>query len=156
MSTVPYQDDDLNVPAGDSFHISLMLFPALLVTVLASDVLYWVAGASFYARASEWALAAGLASGVFSAAEWLIRYIAAGSIRPSRACWIHVTGKLLAMLLTAANLIYRLNDDAPRAIVPTGIALTAIVLGLLIATAYLGRAFASEAPAEGCDDWDLV
>ena len=151
-----FQDEDLIALSGDSLYLSPALLPALLGAVLVSDALFWFTGVALYARASEWLLAAGLASGVLAAADWLIRYIATGHIRPSRACKIHLTGKLLALLLTGSNLIYRLNEDTSVAVVPIGIALTAIIVGLMAATVYLGKAFASEVPAEAFDDGDLL
>lgn len=156
MSAVPHEDEELSMRALDSLYISLVPLPtALLGAALAGDLLFLVTGLDLYAHASEWLLAAGLATGALSAAEGVIRYVAAGSVRPSRACWMHVIGNVLSLLLTATNLIYRLNQDAAHAVLPAGITLTAIVVGLLIATASLGRGFASDRPEEG-DDWDLL
>ncbi len=158
MLAVRYEDKELILPAGDSLHLSSVLLPVLVGAALASDALYWFTGLVLYVRASEGLLAVGLASGLLAAGEWLIRYIAVASsgIRPSRATWTHVTGKLLALLLTASNLIYRLIESAPSSVVPTGIVLTAIVLSLLIATAYLGKALAlAPLPEETWDDGDL-
>jgi len=158
MLALRYENKDLILPAGESLHLSSVLLPVLVSAALASDALYWITGLALYVRASEGLLAAGLASGLLAAGEWLIRYIAVASsgIRPSRATWTHVTGKLLALLLTASNLIYRFIESAPNAVVPAGIVLTAIVLSLLVATAYLGKALASAPlPEEAWDDGDL-
>jgi uncharacterized membrane protein len=97
-----------------------------------------------------------LGSGALAAAEGMIRYVAGGSVRPSRARWIHVIGNLLALLLSASNLIYRLNEDATKAVLPTGITLTAIVVCLLMVTAYLGRGLVSDASIDEADDWDVL
>lgn len=157
MSAVRYEDEDRTVHAWDSLYISLVPLPAaLLGAALVGDVLYWATAAAGYARASEWLLAAGLGTGVLAAAEGLVRYIAAGSVRPPRACWMHVIGNLLALLLSASNLIYRLNEDATNAVVPAGITLTAIVVCLLIVTACLGRGLVSDAATDEADDWDLL
>jgi uncharacterized membrane protein len=157
MSAVRCEDEDLTLHAWDSLYISLIPLPAaLLGAALVGDVLYWVTAAAIYARASEWLLAAGLGTGALAAAEGTIRYVAGGSVRPSRACWIHVIGNLLALLLSASNLVYRLNEDATDAVVPAGITLTAIVVCLLIVTAFLGRGLVSDAPDDEADDWDLL
>ena len=141
----------------DSLYISLVPLPAALLGVaLLADALYWITATALYARASEWLLAAGLATGALSAAEGVIRYVAAGRVRPSRACWMHVIGNVLALLLTASDLVYRLNQDAGRAVVPAGITLTAIVVSLLIGTALLARGFVSESPSDEGDEWDLL
>jgi uncharacterized membrane protein len=157
MSTLGYEDEEPATRALDSLYISLVPLPAaLLGAALACDLLFWITGHVLCARASEWLLAAGLASGALSAAEGVIRYVAAGTTRPSRACWVHVIGNVLSLLLTATNLIYRLNEDAVRAVLPTGITLTAIVVGLLIATASLGRGFVADRPDPQGDEWDLL
>jgi uncharacterized membrane protein len=157
MSAVRREDEDLTLHAWDSLYISLVPLPAVLLgAALVSDVLYWVTAAAICARASEWLLAAGLSSGALAAAEGLIRYVAAGGVQPSRACWMHVTGNLLALLLSASNLVYRLNEDATNAVVPAGITLTAIVVCLLFVTAYQGRGLVSYAPNDEADDWDLI
>ncbi len=157
MSAIRCEDEDLTLHARDSLYFSLVPLPAVLLgAALVSDVLYWLTAAAIYARASEWLLAAGLSSGALAAAEGLIRYVAAGGVRPSRACWMHVTGNLLALLFSASNLVYRLNQDATSAVVPAGITLTAIVVCLLIVTAYLGRGPVSDAPFDEADDWDLI
>jgi uncharacterized membrane protein len=138
----------------DSLYISLVQLPcAFLIATLISDILYWVTAGAVWSRASEWLLGAGLATGAFAAADSLIRYVASGRIRPSRICWIHVVGNMLALLLSLSNLVYRLNEDPGHAVVPAGIALTAIVVGLLLFTARLGR----DHPAgESVDDVDDV
>jgi uncharacterized membrane protein len=157
MSVIRYEDEEPTMRALDSLYISLVPLPAaLLGAALAGDLLFWITGHALYARASEWLLAAGLASGALSAAEGVVRYAAAGSVRPSRACWIHVIGNVLSLLLTATNLIYRLNEDAARAVLPAGITMTAIVVGLLIATASLGRGFVPDPPDPRGDEWDLL
>jgi uncharacterized membrane protein len=157
MSAVRYEDEDLTVHALDSLYISLVPLPAaLLGAALIGDVLYWITAAAPYARASEWLLAGGLGSGALAAAEGMIRYVAAGSVRPSRVRWIHVIGNLLALLLSASNLIYRLNEDATKAVLPAGITLTAIVVCLLMVTAYLGRGLVSDASIDEADDWDVL
>jgi uncharacterized membrane protein len=157
LSAATFDDEDRVPRAWDSLYVSLVPLPAaLLGAALLGDVLYWVTATSLYARASEWLLAAGLATGALSAAEGLVRYVAAGRIRPSRASWMHVIGNVLALLLTASNLAYRLNQDAARAVVPAGITLTAIVVCLLIATACAERGLVAHPTIDDRDEWDLL
>ena len=123
----------------DRLYISLVPLPtAFLIATLASDLLYWSTGATVWSYMSEWLLAAGLASGAFAAADTLIRYVALGGIRASKVCLIHVVGNVLALLLSLTNLVYRLNEDPRQAVVPAGITLTSIVVGLLLFIARLG------------------
>ena len=140
MSTVRYEDrhEDLGVDVWDSLYISLIPLPAaLLGTALVSDGLFWLTGAT----------------GAIAAANGLIRYLSEGTLRPSKICSMHVIGNLLALVLSASNLTYRLNEDPGRAVIPAGVTLSAIVVMLLVATAYLGRGLAPEV-FEGVDDED--
>jgi uncharacterized membrane protein len=137
----------------DSLYISLVPLPTvLLIAVLGSDVLYWSTAAAFFSRASEWLLGAALATGVIAAGDGLIRYVSIGCIRPSRACRVHVSGDLMTLLLSLWNLIYRLNEDGGRGVVPTGISLTFIALCLLFATARLDHGIAIDAQGDDTDD----
>jgi uncharacterized membrane protein len=158
MSAIRCEDKDrrLTTHTWDWLYVLLISLPAaLLGATLVSDVLYWLTAAAICARASEWLLGAGLACGLIAAADALVRYLSVGKVRPSKACWIHVIGNVLALLLSATNLIYRLNEDTTSAVVPAGITLTSIVVCLLMATAYLGRGLEPEVPDDDADDWDL-
>jgi uncharacterized membrane protein len=158
MSAARYKRDDAPaLHAWDSLYISLIPLPAaLLGAALTSDGLYWLTASALCARASEWLLGAGLATGAIAASEGLIRYIGAGCMRPSRACWMHVVGNVLALLLSASNLIYRLNQDAADPVLPVGISLTVIVVCLLAATAYLGRGLMPEESVDDVEEWDFL
>ena len=158
MSAVRYQhDEDPSLHAWDTLYISLVPLPAaLLGAALLGDILYWVTADALYALVSEWLLAIGLSTGVLTAGEGLIRYVVAGSVRPTRAGWMHVIANLFALLLSGSNLAYRLNEEATNAVLPAGITLSAVVVCLLIATAYLGRGLVSDVPIDdkADDDWD--
>ena len=143
--------------APDSLYISLIPLPAaFMLATLASDILYCATGSPTWSEASEWLLGAALASGAWAATDGLIRYVASGCIRPSRISWVHVIGNLLALLLSLSNLVYRLNEDPDRAVVPAGIGLTAIVVLLLIATARLGRSEPEPEPIDEADDAEWI
>jgi uncharacterized membrane protein len=159
MSAVSREHEDLAAYVRDSLYISLVPLPAaLLGAALLGDILYWVTADALYARGSDWLLAIGLSTGVLAAGDGLIRYVVAGSAGPTRTCWMHVIGNLFALLLSASNLVYRLNEDATNSVLPAGITLSAVVVCLLIATAYLGRGFVSNVPIDEADDddWDLL
>ncbi|HEY4037218.1 MAG TPA: DUF2231 domain-containing protein [Burkholderiaceae bacterium] len=140
----------------DSLYISLVPLPAtFLIATLISDTLYWTTATPLWSHLSEWLLGAGLATGAFAAADGLIRYVASDRIRPTRICWIHVVGNMLALLLSLSNLVYRLNEEPGRAVVPAGIGLTTIVVCLLLFTARLGRDHTvRESPDR--DEWERI
>ena len=138
----------------DSLYVSLVPLPAaFFIATLVSDLLYWRTTGAFWWAASEWMLGAGLATGAYAAADGLTRYVLGGAIRPSRTCWIHVVGNLLALLLSLSNLVYRLYADS-HTVVPAGMGLTATVVCLLIFTARLGRDVAVQSRAHDLDDDD--
>ena len=141
----------------DSLYFSLISLPAAcMLATLVSDLLYWGTARALWLQASEWLLGASLATGAFAATDSLIRYVGAGWIRPSRICWMHVVGNMLALLLSLSNLIYRLNEEPGQAVVPAGISLTAIAVCLLLLTARLGRETAAEVTADDLEDADLI
>jgi uncharacterized membrane protein len=157
MSAVSREDKDLVAHIGDSLHISLVPLPAaLLGAALVSDGLYWFTAAAVCARTSEWLLGAGLAIGSMAAVDWLIRYVSVRGIRASRARRRHVAGTLLALLLSVANLVYRLSADPGGAVLPVGIALSLIVVCLLLWTAALGRRLAPRVLRGQANDGDLL
>jgi uncharacterized membrane protein len=144
---------DAEADGWDSLYVSLIPLPAaFMLATLISDGVYWLTAGPFWSRASEWLLGAGLATGAIAAAQALILYVSLGRLRPSRTCWTHVVGHLLALLLSLSNLVYRLNEDVGRAVVPAGISLTAIAAFLLLFTARLGRGPAPRAPWDDGDD----
>jgi len=150
------EDEDLNVPVWESLRIKLIPLPAaLLGAALLSDGLYCFTGDAVCARASEWLLGAGLATGAIAGVNGLIRYLSVRAFRPSARYWMHVVGSVLALLVAASNLIYRLSQGPTGAVFPAGITLTAIVMCLLLVAAYLGRAFAPRVPTDD-DDWNLL
>jgi len=141
----------------DSLYISLVPLPAsFLLATLLSDCAYWATANAFWSNLSEWLLGGGLATGAIAAADGLIRYLSGGGIRPSRTCWLHVSGNLLALLLSLSNLVYRVNEDSGLAVVPAGISLTAVVVALLFFTAHLGRDVpVANASDESDDDLEI-
>jgi len=155
----PLPPETRRLAGWDSLYFALIPLPAAFMSAtLVSDILYWITARALWAHASEWLLGAGLSSGAFAAADGLIRYVASGGIRPSRVCWMHVVGNMLALLLSLSNLVYRLNEDPGHSVVPAGIALTAIVVCLVFFTARLGGEYAAESATRSPDEsealWD--
>jgi uncharacterized membrane protein len=155
MLITRYKDEDLNFHLFDSLSISLVPMPAaLLGAALISDGLYWYTAAAFWASASEWLLGAGFGAGAIAAADGLHRYLKVGPVRPPSRYWMHVIGSVLALLLSAANLCYRLVERSTGSVFPAGITLTAVVMCVLTVAAYLGRAFVPRVAVD--DDWDVL
>jgi uncharacterized membrane protein len=123
---------------GHPLHPALVPFPiAFLLGTLLSDLAYWWGGDPFWARASYWLLAAGVAGGAAAALPGLADFLSEPRIRALRAARAHLVGNVAAMALAIANLWLRTGDPA-GAILPWGILLSAVVAGILGGTGYLG------------------
>jgi len=88
----------------DSLYISLVPLPAAFMVATTGQrpslLGYW---RGLLVRCLEWLLGAGLATARFAAGDGLIQYLASGRIRPSRICWMHVVGNMLALLLSLST-----------------------------------------------------
>ena len=123
---------------GHPIHPMIIPFPvAFLTGALATDVAYVRTHDPFWARASQWMLRAGLASGVaaavFGAADWMtIR-----QARSNAAGIFHAGGNAAALALAYGNLRRR-HGNRERAIEDGGLVLSASLAALLGATAMAG------------------
>jgi uncharacterized membrane protein len=123
---------------GHPLHPMIVPFPiAFLVGALCSDLAYWGTGDPFWARASIWLVGAGLVTGAAAGALGLIDFTSRPRIRELGEAWGHAIGNVVALLITAINLGHRIGaPDA--AILPWGLVLSAIVVGVLLVTGWLG------------------
>ena len=124
--------------AGHPLHPMLIPFPlAFLFGALASDLVYWRTGAAFWATASFYLLAAGIAGALLAALAGFTDFFGDRRIRALGHAWQHMIGNLLAVVLAIANLALRVGDEA-AAIVPTGLGLSAAVGLILVFTGWRG------------------
>ena len=123
---------------GHPLHPLLIVFPvAFLVTVLLTDVVYWLTGYSFWAQASFWLLVGGLGTGVLAAITGLLDFVRIYRAREHKAGWIHLIGNVTVLVLASINLLLRWNNIAD-AIFPWGLILSLVVDGLLGITGWYG------------------
>ncbi|MGE3780376.1 MAG: DUF2231 domain-containing protein, partial [Pirellulaceae bacterium] len=116
----------------------LMVFPiALLVAVLAADLVFWGTGDRFWAHAAEWLLAIGVILGAVVADLGLIAFITVSRVRSRVAGWVYSLGTGPAILVALGNLMYRAESDTGAAVIPLGIILSAVVVALLLVTGWL-------------------
>jgi uncharacterized membrane protein len=122
---------------GHPIHPILVSFPiSFLVGALLSDIAYLILHEPFWAQASFWLVGAGVVGGLLAAIFGLIDFL---TIRRARhaAGWIHLVGNLLAVLLSLGSWIIRLGNPE-GAVLPLGLALSAIVAGILLLTGWMG------------------
>jgi uncharacterized membrane protein len=124
--------------AGHPIHPMLVPFPvALLPAALVTDLVFVGTGDLFWARASLWLIVGGIATGALAAVFGLIDFSAVPRVREHKAGWIHAIGNVIAMALSVVNVLLRW--DAPAdAIMPLGLALSAVVGLILVVTGWYG------------------
>lgn len=124
--------------AKHPLHPLIVTFPiAFLTGALATDVVYWLTDDVFWARASFWLIAVGLATGLVAAVTGLADFLRIERVRQHSAGWIHLVGNVIALGLSIANFLLRLNNHA-GAILPLGLILSLLVASLLGLTGWYG------------------
>lgn len=124
--------------AGHPLHPLIVTFPiALLTSVLATDLGYWLTRDFFWARASIWLIGAGIVTGLIAAATGMMDFLKIDRVRQHSAGWIHMVGNVAALGISLVNLGLRWGNPA-GAILPTGIILSLIVATALGVTGWYG------------------
>lgn len=124
-------------------HAALAPFPAVCFTLtLLTDIAYWRTSDLMWANFSAWLLFAGIVTGVLA----LIAGVVAGlrRRRSLRGGWRHgLLGLLILAVAFVNNLVHA--RDGWTAVVPTGLALSAVTVLLVALAALQGRALQREA-----------
>ncbi|SRR5579883_887575 len=124
--------------AGHPIHPILVQFPiAFLVGALLTDIVFWLAHDPFWARASFWLIAAGLAGGLAAALTGLLDFLRIPRVRKRTAGWAHLILNVSAIVLTTINLLVRLSNQI-SSILPWGLILSVIVATLLGVSGWYG------------------
>ncbi|MEZ2223438.1 DUF2231 domain-containing protein [Rhizobium sp. RCC_161_2] len=120
-------------------HPMLVPFPIVcFVGTLLTDVTYWRTAEMMWANFSAWLLTAGLLLGVLSAIAGLIDFLRNRLVRAQRPAWPHVIGNALVLILSFFNALVH-SRDAWASVVPTGLILSAVVVAIILFTAWTGR-----------------
>lgn len=124
--------------ARHPIHPMLVPFPiACFVGTLVTDIAYWRTADVFWADFSAWLLLAGLVMGSLTAIAGLTDFLGNRLVRAQRAAWLHMIGNVLVMVLSFVNALVH-SRDGWTAVVPTGLALSIIVVLLLLFTGWQG------------------
>ncbi len=125
-----------DVKGGHPLHPALVPFPFVcFVGALATDIAYWRTASVQWETFSVWLLAAGL---IMAAAAFvlllidLLRPRANGRFRPA---WLRILCCVVAVVLAVINAFVH-SRDGYTAVVPTGLALSAVVVLILIFTVW--------------------
>ena len=124
--------------AGHPLHPVIVTLPiAFLVAAPATDIVYWLTGELFWARASFWLIVAGLVMGLLAAITGLLDFIRIGRVRKHTAGWAHMYANVTALVLTAINLGLRVGSLVDNLLF-TGLILSVVVAVLLGISGWYG------------------
>jgi uncharacterized membrane protein len=124
--------------AGHPIHPMLIPFPvAFLVATLASDVIFWKTGNTSWSTASVYLLGAALIMAALAAVAGLTDFLGDQRIRDLSAAWHHTIGNVVVVVLSLWNW-YRRYTAGDDAVLPTGLAISAAVILLLLYTGWRG------------------
>jgi uncharacterized membrane protein len=117
--------------------IFLLSFPIACFTgALATDIVYVGTADMMWADFSAWLLAVGIVIGVFAAIGLVIHAVAHRRLWGMRPVWLSVVGSLAVLFLAFFdNLVH--SRDAWTSIMPTGLALSAVTVIVMLAVLWL-------------------
>lgn len=124
--------------AGHLIYAKLVSFPAVCFTLtLLTDILYWQTGTLMWQNFSAWLLLAGLVVGAFAALAGLVMLIGSSTIRATPTIWPYTLGNLIVLLTAIINSFVHAGDGW-TAVVPWGLALSAVTVILMLITGWMG------------------
>jgi uncharacterized membrane protein len=124
--------------AGHPIHPMLIPFPVTcFVLAFVSDLAFWNHANEFWANASLWLLGVGLIMAALAAVMGLIDVLGDDQIRNLSDAWLHAGGNVVAVVIELYNWYSRYAQGS-GAIVPTGLALSLVVVLILLFTGWKG------------------
>ena len=117
----------------------LIPFPIVfLVGTLASDLAFCGTRNGFWAEASVWLVGAGIVTALIAALAGFTDFFGEERIRDLNAAWFHMIGNLTAVVIAISNLLLRYLQNPDAAVLPWGIVLSCITVGILLFTGWMG------------------
>ncbi|KAB0682104.1 DUF2231 domain-containing protein [Aureimonas leprariae] len=130
---------------GRSLYAILAAFPIACFTLtLATDIAFWRTSNLMWQYFSAWLLCAGLVFGVLAALVRLFDFILRREVRAIGAAWAHAIVGAVVLILAIVNSFVHAGDGW-TAVVPYGLALSAVTVVLMLVAAVLRRAMVSRA-----------
>jgi uncharacterized membrane protein len=124
--------------AGHPIHPMLVPFPiAFFIATFACDLAFWSTRNSSWVVATEWLLGAGLVMAALAAVAGMTDVLGDARIRNLGDAWLHAGGNVLAVLIELYNFYTRFENGA-AAVIPTGLILSLVVVGILLFTGWKG------------------
>ena len=123
---------------GHPLHAMSVTFPiALSFCNFGADVLYWLTGDHFWARAAVWAAGTAFFLGLAAGAIGTLELLVVPGIRARAATWTHFVIAVLLLSILGLNWGYRMQGYE-AAILPYGILLSAFIVLVVSATGWHG------------------
>ncbi|QJR82635.1 DUF2231 domain-containing protein [Alteromonas pelagimontana] len=117
---------------GHPLHPALIHFPiAALLLLIVTDIVFVFTDDPFWAGASFWLAAVGLAGGIVASLPGAIDVFSMRLIRRIVAAWAHGVLAIMMLSLATLNLMLRLGDDPGALIMPWGLYIS-ILAGIMI------------------------
>ena len=117
-----------------------MLIPvsvACFVGTLMTDIAYWRSADMMWTNFSAWLLTAGLVTGGLALVAAMFDAVTHRRNVFHPPAWPHILGNIVALALALVNAFVH-TRDAWTSVVPTGLALSAAVVIVLLVTALIG------------------
>src|SRR6266404_8514047 len=125
-------------PRGRAIAPMLVPFPiACFAGALVTDIVYWQSADMMWETFSVWLITVGLIMAGFAIIAFAIDLVGRKPIRT--LAWPHAVGYPLAFLLSLINVFVH-SRDGYTAVVPTGLTLSAAVVGILLFTGWVSSA----------------
>ncbi len=115
----------------------LTSFPiACFTSALLTDIAYVQTTNVMWVDFSAWLLAAGMAGGVVAAIAGVVGLVTGRRGRTQRSNWTIILGSLLVLVIAFFNNLVH-TRDAWTSVMPTGLALSAVTVLIMLATVWL-------------------
>ena len=139
----------MELPSGrEAFRPILVSFPIAYFTgALVTDLAYWRTAAVLWETFSDWLITAGLIVSGLAAIAFGIDFLRGKRTRT--LAWPHAVGYAVAVTLSLVNAFVH-SRDGYTAVIPTGLTLSALVVGILLITGWAGRTLTARR-REGAD-----
>ena len=124
--------------AGHPVHPILVPLPiGFWIATLLADLGYWYFRADGWATAAMWLVGAGIVGAALASIAGIMDYMGDERIRRLDAAQMHMTGNVVAILISLFSFAWRYNNGA-AGVLPTGLILSLIVVGTIGYTGWLG------------------
>jgi uncharacterized membrane protein len=123
---------------GHPLHPILVTLPiGFFVATFLFDLVFWRTGNEAFATGALWLLGAGLVGAVLAALTGVTDFLGDGRIRGLSDAWQHAIGNVILVLVQLFSFYQRYRYGA-SAIVPTGLVLSLISVGIMAFTGWKG------------------